>query len=193
MWFTLGLVVAAVVALVNGINYGAVGLLGASILILTGCITEKEAYRSVSWSTVLLVAASIGFSVGIADSGAGEVIAKTIIKLSGPLGSTAFGMSIILMLIGTIITQVMSDNASVAILIPITLVIAKTQGWDALPMVLAAASGVKVGIATPICVVPVTMAGAAGYRFKDYLKLGGLVTIISNVVVGIMLYLVYYR
>lgn len=192
MWLTLGVVVAAVIALVNGVNFGAVGLLGAAVLILAGAISEKEAYRSVSWSTVILVAASIGFSQGIDKSGAGEVIAHTIINLAGPIGNSAFGMAIILMIIGTIITQVMSDNASVAILIPITLVVAQAGGWDPLPMVLAAASGVKVGIATPICVVPVTMAGAAGYRFKDYFKMGGLVTVISNVVVGVMLYFVYY-
>jgi di/tricarboxylate transporter len=192
MWFTVAVTVLVVIGLIKGMNMASVSLLGAATLILFGCISEGQAWKNVSWSTIIIVAASIGFSSGLDKSGAAAVIANFIIDSAGSVGQSYFGMCVVVMVIGTIITQFMSDNACVAILVPITLIIAKQMGVDPAPMIIAAASGIKVGIATPICVVPMTQAAAAGYRFKDYIRIGGLVTIISNVVFAAMLYLVYF-
>lgn len=192
MWVTVIVTILVVVGLIKGMNYAAVSLLGAAILILLGIIKEGQAWKSVSWSTVFIVACSIGFSAGLQESGGGQVIANFIINVAGPIGQSPFGMCVIMMIIATLITQVLSDNANIAILLPISLVIAKQMGWDPIPLVLAVASGSKVGIATPISVVPMTMASTVGYRFKDYVRIGGLVSIISNVVFAVILFFMYF-
>lgn len=184
--------VAVVVALVAGLNSGACALVGSAFLILTGCIDEKTAFHSVSWSTVIIVAGAMGFSKGLEVSGAGEVIARTIIHACGTVGHSPFWLRIILFVLGSLLSNLMSDNASVAILVPIAIVLAKELNTDPMPMILATASGIKVAVAIPISVAPMTMVQVAGYRFKDYLKMGGLVNLISMAVTCLAIKLIYY-
>ena len=192
MYLTGFVVCAVVVGLVAGMNSGAVALLGSSVLILTGCVGERDAFKSISWSTVVIVAGSIGFSKGLDVSGAGIVIADFIIGICGPIGSSPFGLCVILFILGSLLSNIMSDNATVAILIPITLVLAESLGTNPIPMVLAASSGIKVAVATPISVAPMTMIQVPGYRFKDYLRIGGLVNLVSLVVTCIVIKIVYF-
>ena len=184
--------VVVIIALLMKVNFGLAALLGASVLIITGCISEKQAFSSVGWGTIVIVAGAIGLSKGIMASGAGEVIANFFLMVSGPLGHSGIGMCIVLFFIATLISNVMSDNATVAICLPIAMSIAQTMGLDATPMFLAVCSGTKVALATPICVAPMTQIGVAGYRFKDYLKMGGLVNIICMVVTCITIAVIYY-
>lgn len=192
MILTIITTIGVVIGLVQGFHYATVACTGAVILVMTGCISEMDAFRNISWPTVMVVGASIGFSSGLRESGAGEVIANFIIRMSGPLGQNPWIMCIVFIIIGSLMSNAMSDNASVAIIVPIALVVAGTQGWDPLPLVLASASGIKIAVATPISVVPVTMTQAAGYRFKDYIRIGGLVNLISIICVSIMLKLIYF-
>lgn len=190
-WLTLAVTLGVVILLVCGADSGFAALAGACALILTRCITEKEAFSSISWSVIIIAAGAIGFSKGMDSSGAGEIIANTVIALFGGFGSP-FVICVVLFVIGSLLSNFMSDNASVAILIPITLAVAQGMKCDATPMVLAAASGIKVALATPISVTPMTMIGVPGYRFKDYLRMGGLVNLISLVVTSVVIYLIYF-
>lgn len=184
--------IAVIVALLMKVDFGFAALLGASVLIVTGCIKESQAFKSISWGTVIIVAGAIGFSNGIQASGAGEVIANFFIKISGPLGQSGFGMCVVLFFISTLISNVMSDNATVAIVLPIAMAIAKSMNMDPTPLFLAACSGTKVALATPICVAPMTQIGVAGYRFKDYLRMGGLVNLICMVVTCTVIGFIYF-
>lgn len=192
MWITGGVLVAVVIALIAGVNSGTVALAGSAVLILTRCIDERDAYKSISWPSVIIVAGAIGFSAGLDKSGAGLVIAEFILKLFGAAGQSPFGICIVLFILGSLLSNVMSDNATVAVLIPITLSLAATLGCDPIPMVLACASGIKVAVATPVSVAPMTMIQVPGYRFKDYLRVGGLVNLISLIVTCAVIWIAYY-
>ncbi len=185
--------IAVVVVMVAGVmDYGLASLIGATIVMLTGCISEKTAMKSVGWSTVIVVAGAIGFSNGIKASGAGEVIANFFINVSGPLGKSGIGICIVLFFVSSLISSVMSDNASVAIMLPIGAAISESMGISAVPMFLAICSGVKVALGTPVCVTPMTQVQVAGYRFKDYFRMGGLINLISMVVTCTAIALIYY-
>lgn len=190
-YLTLAVTLGVVVLLVSGADNGFAALLGACVLVLTRCATEREAFTGISWSVIIIAAGAIGFSKGMDASGAGEIIANTVINLFGGY-SSPFIICIALFVIGSLLSNFMSDNASVAILIPITLAVADGMGCDATPLVLSAASGIKVALATPISVTPMTMIGVPGYRFKDYFRMGGLVNIISLVVTCAAIYVIYY-
>ena len=183
---------AVVGCMIAGVPYGPVCLAGAVVVILTGCISEKNAMQSVSWSTIIVIAGSLGISSGMSESGAGAIIANFFIDIAGPLGESGIGMCVILFFIGSIISDVMSDNASVAILLPIGAAISEALGINPTPIFLAICSGVKVGLATPICVTPMTMVAVPGYRFVDYLRMGGLVNLICMVVTCAMIWFVYF-
>lgn len=183
---------AVVGCMIAGVPYGPVCLAGAVVVILTGCISEKNAMQSVSWSTIIVIAGSLGISSGMSESGAGAIIANFFIDIAGPFGESGIGMCIILFFIGSIISDVMSDNASVAILLPIGAAISEALGINPTPIFLAICSGVKVGLATPICVTPMTMVAVPGYRFVDYLRMGGLVNLICMVVTCAMIGFIYF-
>lgn len=189
---TIMVISVSIIAMILGMNYGAVSLFGASVLIITGCISEKDAFKSVNWSTVIIVAGAIGFSKGVTNSGAGEYIAKFILNICGPLGGSVIGVTIIMFVIGSILSNLMSDNASVAILVPIVLVIANEMSTDPIPMVISTASGIKMAVCTPISVAPMTMIQGAGYRFKDYLRVGGLINLLALIIICIAIMLIYY-
>lgn len=192
MWITGIVIVAVVAALVAGVNSGAVALAGSAILILTGCIDERDAYKSVSWPSVIIIAGAIGFSQGLDQSGAGLVIANFILSFFKTGAQSPFVICIVLFVLGSLLSNVMSDNATVAVLIPITISLAQTLGCSPIPMVLACASGIKVAVATPVSVAPMTMIQVPGYRFKDYLRVGGLVNVVSLVVTCAVIWIVYY-
>lgn len=192
MVMAAGTLAAVVAAMLLGANYGAAALLGAAMLILTGCTSEKEAFASISWPTITVVAGAIGFSHGVDASGAGAIIAHAIIDFCGPIGKSPVGMGLVLFLVGSILSNVMSDNAAVAIIVPISLLMAESFGCDAAPLVLSAGSGIKVGIATPISVAPMTQIGVGGYRFKDYFRMGGLVNLVSLAVTSCAIWLIYF-
>lgn len=183
---------AVVGCMIAGVPYGPVCLAGAVVVILTGCISEKNAMQSVSWSTIIVIAGSLGISSGMSESGAGAIIANFFIDIAGPFGESGIGMCIILFFVGSIISDVMSDNASVAILLPIGAAISEALGINPTPIFLAICSGVKVGLATPICVTPMTMVAVPGYRFVDYLRMGGLVNLICMVVTCAMIGFIYF-
>lgn len=183
---------AVVGCMIAGVPYGPVCLAGAVVVILTGCISEKNAMQSVSWSTIIVIAGSLGISSGMSESGAGAIIANFFIDIAGPFGESGIGMCIILFFVGSIISDVMSDNASVAILLPIGAAISEALGINPTPIFLAICSGVKVGLATPICVTPMTMVAVPGYRFMDYLRMGGLVNLICMVVTCAMIGFIYF-
>ena len=183
---------AVVGCMIAGVPYGPVCLAGAVVVILTGCISEKNAMQSVSWSTIIVIAGSLGISSGMSESGAGAIIANFFIDIAGPFGESGIGMCIILFFVGSIISDVMSDNASVAILLPIGAAISEALGINPTPIFLAICSGVKVGLATPICLTPLTMVAVPGYRFVDYLRMGGLVNLICMVVTCAMIGFIYF-
>lgn len=168
-----------VIGFAAGINVGAVAMLGAAVLICLRCVPMNEALKNVNWSTILVVGASIGFARGFDASGAGEKITDAILAFCDSLGLSAFGMCAALMLLATALSNLMSNNAAVTILVPISISLAQAFHADILPFVLACGLGANMSIATPICVSTMTYILNAGYRPKDYLRIGGLLNILT--------------
>ena len=187
-----GLTFLATVAFIAaGKNYGLVSMVATVVVIFTGCISDKEAWRCVSWGTIIVVAGSIGISSAIRSSGAGEVICNFFITIAGPIANSTIGVCVVLFLVAAILSSFMSDNATVAIMLPIAASIAEGLGLSAIPIFIAVCSGTKTGIMTPICVTPMTQACAAGYRFKDFIRMGTILTVISWICTSVMLAIVY--
>ena len=187
-----GITFLVTVALIAaGKNYGLVSMVATVVVIFTGCISDKEAWRCVSWGTIIVVAGSIGISSAIRSSGAAEVICNFFISIAGPIANSTIGVCVVLFFVAAILSSFMSDNATVAIMLPIAASIAEGLGLSAVPIFIAVCSGTKTGIMTPICVTPMTQACAAGYRFKDFIRMGTILTVISWICTSVMLAIVY--
>lgn len=185
--------VGCILAFIGGFDIGGVAIIGACLVMAARCIGERRAYHGVSWQTVFITAASMGFAAGVGKSGAGEEIANFVIKISGRIGETEVGMCMLILVLSTVLSNFMSNIGVVVLIVPICLNLAATMGADAMPFVMACAVGTNVSVATPVCVGPITVTTVAGYRFKDYIRVGGIYNILATVVTGISLWAVYYR
>lgn len=185
--------VCCIIAFIAGCDIGGVAIVGAVAVMAAKCIGERRAYRGVSWETVFITAASMGFAAGVGESGAGKAIADFVIDISGSIGQSEVGMCMLILVLSTVLSNFMSNIGVVVLLVPICIQLAMAMGVAAVPYVMACAIGTNVSVATPVCVGPITVTTVAGYRFKDYFIVGGVYNILAAIVTGISLWIVYYR
>ena len=175
---------------IKGVTLEMAAIIGALICVLTGCLTEKQAYASIDWVTIFLFAGMMPVSTAMDKTGAGKLIAEWTVSLMGgspsPLVVTA-----VLFILSCGLTQFMSNTASAALLCPIGIAISKNLGADPKAVLMAIAVAASCAFATPVGTPPNTLVlGPGGYRFMDYLKAGcGLVIvcfIVSLIVIPIV-------
>lgn len=180
--------VVCVAAFVAGVwTVGTVALSGALFLIVTKCIDLKSVVRNVDWSAVVILGGSLGFSAGLEESGAGALVANTIIDLCGGAAANPLGIFAAMVVITAVLSNFMSNTAVVAMLAPMGLYLAETMAFSPIAMVVGIVLAASVCLATPIGSPPMTLTLSAGYRFGDYLKAGAplcvllVLTIIATV------------
>ena len=173
-------------------DMGGVAMLGAMIVILTGCVDEKAVYQRIDWQVVLSVVGALGFAKGMDVSGAGAKLANVLVDVCTPILKGPFGMCCLILVIATVLSNFMSNNAAVVICAPIGIFIAQSFGVSPLPFVMAAGIGANLAVATPIATSTITMTLVAGYRFKDYLKIGGVYNLLCTVVTMLSLRVLYF-
>ena len=163
---------------VKGVSLEMAAVIGALVCVLTGCLTEKQAYASIDWVTIFLFAGMMPVSTAIDKTGAGKLIAEWTVGLMGgspsPLVVTA-----VLFVLSAGLTQFMSNTASAALLCPIGISIAQQLGADPKAVVMAITVAASCAFATPVGTPPNTLVlGPGGYKFADYVKCGtGLVVV----------------
>ena len=175
---------------VKGVTLEMAAIVGAIVCVLTGCLTEKQAYASIDWVTIFLFAGMMPVSKAMDVTGAGKLIAEWTVGLMGgspsPLVVTA-----ILFLLSCGLTQFMSNTASAALLCPIGIAISQKLGADPKAVLMAIAVAASCAFASPVGTPPNTLVlGPGGYKFMDYVKAGtGLVIVcfaVSLVVIPIV-------
>ena len=163
---------------VKGVTLEMAAIIGAIICVLTGCLTEKQAYASIDWVTIFLFAGMMPVSKAMDVTGAGKLIAEWTVGIMGgspsPLVVTA-----VLFLLSCGLTQFMSNTASAALLCPIGIAISQNLGADPKAVLMAIAVAASCAFASPVGTPPNTLVlGPGGYKFMDYVKAGtGLVLV----------------
>ena len=153
-------------------------IVGALLCVLTGCLTEKQAYASIDWVTIFLFAGMMPISTALDKTGAGKIIAEFVVNIMGgapsPLVVTA-----VLFVLSAGLTQFMSNTAAAALLCPIGISIAKQLGASPHAVIMAIVVAASCAFATPVGTPPNTLVlGPGGYKFMDYVKAGtGLVVV----------------
>lgn len=180
-----------VVGFISGIwSLGTVAMLGGVLCIITGCISLKDVFRKLDWGTILIVAGSLGYANCLDESGAGKAIANFASSVIGTEANPIIVLSVI-GLVAVILGNIMTHTATSAILLPIVVFIAQSIGIDVKYAVMITVVFINVTYSTPIMTPAVTLSLAAGYRFKDYVKVGGLLNVISYFAVVIMLLIIF--
>ena len=169
-----------------GIKLQVTACVAACFLVLTGVISEKEALKSIDLKVVLLFGGSLALASALDSTGAGTLIADTIV---GALGSNPNPMVLLLVIfiVGCALTNFMSNTATTALMVPIATSLAASLGADPRSMIIATVIACSCAYATPIGMPANTMVvGLGGYRFNDYVK-GGLPLILISFVICMVL------
>jgi di/tricarboxylate transporter len=164
-------------------------LAGAVGMILTGVLSMDEAYQSVSWKTVFLMASLIPLGFAMEVTGTAAWLAQQALGALGDVPELV--IQIILVLLATIFTLVMSNVGATVLLVPIAINVALATGGN--PAVYALIIGLATSNAFILPTHPVNalIMGPGGYRVKDFIRVGGLMSIIFLVVMLTVVNLLY--
>ena len=170
-----------------GIKLCVTGSIGALLLVLTGVISEKDAIQSIDLKTIFLFGGTLSLAAALKSTGAGEMIASTVIGLLGDNPSPLL-LTFVVFIICAVLTNFMSNTATTALMAPICLAIAQGMGADPRAVLMACVIGGSCAYATPIGMPANTMVlGVGGYKFKDYVKSGLPLIVIATIVSMIIL------
>jgi anion transporter len=188
--FSLVVLVLTILAMIFekqiGIKLAISGCIGAIVLVLAGVISEKQAYKSIDMQTIFLFGGTLSLAKALSVTGAGKVMAMTVINMLGK-DASPFALLVVVFMLACVMTNFMSNTATTALLVPISLNIATGMGCDPRAVIMATVIGGSCAYATPIGMPANTMVlGPGGYKFMDYVK-AGLPLVILAIIVGITL------
>lgn len=163
-------VIGCGIAGVAPISILAVG--GAAAMLMTRCLSTRDATRALEPSVLLLLAGMIPLGVAMTKTGMAAAISDAVVAVVGE--SNPILVISVIYLLTSVLTEILSNNAAAVLLVPICLGLAERMGIDAKPLLVAVAFGGSASFATPVGYQTNTMVmGPGGYRFADYLRFGG--------------------
>lgn len=170
-----------------GIKLAISGCIGALVLVISGVISEKQAYKAIDMPTIFLFGGTLSLATAIEKTGAGKLIANTVINSAGK-DVSPFVLLVVVFTIACILTNFMSNTATTALLVPVSISIATGMGADPRAVIMATVIGGSCAYSTPIGMPANTMVlGPGGYNFTDYVKAGFPLQIIAAIVSFVLL------
>ena len=146
-------------------------IIGAVIVVATGCLRADEAYKSIEWPILVLIFGMLAMSIAMRDSGLDKLLAGSLVNIGGDL--PPWMMLSLVILITSIATEFISNNAVAVLFTPIVIGIAEHIGVDPRPFVVGVMFAASASFATPIGYQTNTLVYNAGnYRFTDFARLG---------------------
>ena len=170
-----------------GVSIEISACIGAIILVLVGVLSEKEALASIDLKVVFLFGGSLTLAKALDTTGAGELIADKIVGLLGA-DPNPIVLLLVIFIVTCALTNFMSNTATTALMIPIAVSLANNLGADPRAVVIATVIAGSCAYATPIGMPANTMVvGLGGYKFKDYVKAGLPLILVSFAICMILL------
>jgi len=161
-------------------------VVGAALMVLTGCLTMDEAYRQIEWKAVFLIAGMLPLGTALDKTGAAKLIAEGVIAMVGPLGPNAVMLGLVALTF--LATCFVPTAALVVLMAPIVFNTSTNMGLSPYGLIMAVAMAASASFTTPIShPANILVMGPGGYRFVDYLKVGGLLTLVVLVVLMVVM------
>ncbi len=146
-------------------------LTAAFLMIITGCLQMRDAYKALQGDVLMLIAGTIALGAAMQKSGASQLYAESFLSLFATFSPLIVLGAVILLT--SVCTQILSNNATAVLLLPIAISTAAGIGVDPKPFIVGICFGASACFATPVGYQTNLMVyGPGGYSFKDYMKLG---------------------
>jgi di/tricarboxylate transporter len=179
-----------VVVSVGWLHVSAAMFIGALLMVLSGTLTMDEAYRSIEWKSVFLIAGMLPLGLAMENTGTAQLLADQIVALVGDWGPLAVMMGIFLMT--GLLTEVMSNAAATVLAVPIAIDAARSLGANPHAFVMAIVIAASTSFLMPIGhQVNVLVFGPGRYRFSDYTKVGVWLNLILFILTALVLPLIW--
>lgn len=161
-------------------------VIGATVMVLTRCLTMEEAYRHIEWKAVFLIAGMLPLGIAMQTSGAAQFLAESLVVIVGGWGIWAVLVG--LFVLTSLATQVMPNPAVAVLMAPIAINTARDLSASPYAFVMLVAIAASASFLSPVAhPANVLVMGPGGYRFVDYLKIGIPLTIITLLITLIVL------
>jgi di/tricarboxylate transporter len=181
--------IALFMVLFTDIRLSVALLTGAMGMILSGVLNAEEAYEAVSWKTVFLLASLIPLGLAVETTGTAKWIAEQVLLVVGDMPIWVIQAAVAVL--ATFFTLVMSNVGATVLLVPLAVNIAIGAGANPAVFALTVAIATSNSFLIPTHQVNALIMGPAGYRVPDFLKAGGIMTVLFLVVMMIMMNLVF--
>lgn len=184
---TLGVIV---VAALDWAPILVTSLAGVILMVITGCLKPGEVYGSVRWDIIFLLAGLIPLGIAMDNSGTTAWMAKYLVGAGGNL--SGYWILLFFYLITSFLTEILSNNAAVVLMIPVAVEVAKTLGLNPYAFMFAVTFAASNSYLTPIGYQTNTMVYApGGYKFLDFTRLGLPLNIILSIITPWLIILIY--
>lgn len=191
MPFSLGVLVLMIVGFSIGIaDIATVAMVGALVLIATGCLPFTEALKRIDWNTIIILSAAQAFGAGLTQSGGGQLVADWITGLLGGI-SGEWLILLFLCMVAMILTNFASNVALTAMFVPIGMSVAASVGADPTSWAIAITLACNIAVFTPIGTPCMTQTLVAKLRYTDYIKIGLPLAVILTVATALLSLVVY--
>ncbi len=161
-------------------------VIGAACMVLFRCLTMEEAYRQIEWKAVFLIGGMLPLGSALDKTGAAKLIAEGVVAVVGPFGPLGVMFGLIAMTF--MFTCFVPTAALVVLMAPIVFSTSASMGLSPHGLLMAVAMAASASLMTPVAHPANTMVmSPGGYQFKDYLKVGGPLTLVIFVVLMIVL------
>jgi di/tricarboxylate transporter len=179
----LGVVISVLVGL---FPISIAAITGATLMVLTRCLTMEQAYRAIDWRAVFLIAGMLPLGIAMQETGTAEYLAEKVMSGLGRFGPWPVIMG--LYGITSLATMIIPTAALVVLMSPIVLSACGEMGIQPQTAMMAVAMAASASFTSPIShPANILVMGPGGYRFADYIKLGVPLTLVIFVVVMILL------
>jgi di/tricarboxylate transporter len=176
----LVMLVTIVAATIPQIGLGLAAITGATAMVLTRCLTPRQAYRAVDGRMYLFVAGAIPLGLAMKNSGTADLLANWLHATLTTWDERVI-LFVLFALVGVVVQFMGSDSATVALFGPIAIALAGTLGQAPEAFIVTVAVAAVTAILTPMSHHNLIIYGPGGYRFFDYTRVGAPLTLMLAV------------
>ena len=165
-------------------------LTGVVLMIITGCLQPGELYAAVRWDVIFLLAGLIPLGTAMENSGATKWLADNLLAVGGDLNG--YWILLFFFIITSLLTEILSNNASVVLLIPIAVKVAESLNLNPVAMMFAVTFAASNSFMTPIGYQTNTMVySPGGYKFSDFFRVGAPLNLIMAIITPLLIMTFY--
>jgi di/tricarboxylate transporter len=190
-YIALGALILMIIFMVFKIVPGSIAaLISAGIVLLTGCVPISKAYKGISWTSVVMIAAMIPMGTALQKTGTAQVIANGLVEYLGSIHPLLLLGGVFLLT--TTFSQVINNSATAVLMAPIAILSASSLNLSPEPFMIVVAISASTAFLTPIGTTTNAMVmTAGGYKFMDYMKVGAPLLLMLFIVTLILVPIIW--